>query len=128
MQDLQLTGLWDLGLTPIKPSSLAPYLVDYPIRNIGEEIFQGLTCGFMLTDPRIGICSDNLLSASQLQVQLQEKIHKEIKEGRIMGPFLQPPIPNIHISPIGLVPKSSGGWRMRTHFSYPPSQGIDFFY
>ena len=67
-QDLQLPGLWDLGLTPIKPSSLAPYLVDYPIRNIAEEIFQGLTYGFMLNykGPRIGICSDNLLSASQL--------------------------------------------------------------
>ena len=74
--------------------------------------------------PRIGICSDNLLSASQLQVQLQEKIHKEIKEGRIMGPFSQPLIPNIHISPIGLV--SSGCWRMITHLSYPPSHGINF--
>lgn len=44
-----------------------------------------------------------------------------------MGPFSHPPMPNIHISPIGLVPKSSGGWRMITHLSYPPSQGINFF-
>lgn len=44
-----------------------------------------------------------------------------------MGPFSHLPIPNIHISPIGLVPKSSGGWRMITHLSYPPSQEINFF-
>lgn len=71
--------------------------------------------------------SNNLLSAVQLQAQLEDKICKEIREGRVMGPFSHPPMPNIHISPIGLVPKSSGGWRMITHLSYPPSQGINFF-
>lgn len=45
-----------------------------------------------------------------------------------MGRFsLHPPMPNIHISRICLIPKSSGGWRMITHLSYPPSQGNNFF-
>lgn len=106
------------------------YLDKYPIRQVANEIFQGFTYGFMLNyqGPRIGVFSNNLLSADQLQAQLEDKICKEIREGRVMGPFSHPPMPNIHISPIGLVPKSSGGWRMITHLSYPPSQGINFFY
>lgn len=105
------------------------YLDKYPIRQVANEIFQGFTYGFMLNyqGPRIGVVSNNLLSADQLQAQLEDKICKEIREGRVMGPFSHPPMPNIHISPIGLVPKSSGGWRMITHLSYPPSQGINFF-
>lgn len=73
------------------------------------------------------ILSENLLSARQFPNQLQEKIVKEVQEGRVLGPFSHPPIPNMHISPIGLVPKSSGGWRMITHLSYPPSLGINSF-
>lgn len=86
--------------------------------------------GFMLKyqGPRIGVVSKNLLSADRLQAQLEDKICKEIREGRVMGPFSHPPMPNIHIYPIGLVLKSSGGWRMITHSSYPPPQGIIFFY
>jgi hypothetical protein len=32
-----------------------------------------------------------------------------------------PPVHNLHVSPIGVVSKSDGGWRMITHLSYPPS-------
>ncbi|KAK3097748.1 hypothetical protein FSP39_012785, partial [Pinctada imbricata] len=32
-----------------------------------------------------------------------------------------------HVSPIRIIPKSSGGWRMITHLSYPPSQSINDF-
>lgn len=96
---------------------------------MAKEILHGFTYGFKLnyTGPRIFTFSDNLRSASQFKNQLQEKILKEVKERRIMGPFLQSPMPNMHISPIGLVPKSSGGWRMITHLSYPPSLGINSF-
>ncbi|XP_033733376.1 uncharacterized protein LOC117322521 isoform X1 [Pecten maximus] len=47
--------------------------------------------------------------------------------GRIMGPFSKPPIANFHISPIGVVSKSDGGWRMITHLSFPPSESINDF-
>jgi hypothetical protein len=33
--------------------------------------------------------------------------------------FLSPHMPNLHILPIGVVPKADGGWRMITHLSYP---------
>lgn len=43
------------------------------------------------------------------------------------NPFLQPPMPNIHVSPIGVVPKSDGGRRMITHLSYPSSSCINTY-
>ena len=44
-----------------------------------------------------------------------------------MGPLPGPPFPNTHISPIGIIPKASGGWRMITHLSYPSSLSINDF-
>lgn len=44
-----------------------------------------------------------------------------------MGPFDKLPLANLHLSPVGVVPKSDGGWRMITHLSYPESGGINFF-
>jgi hypothetical protein len=49
-----------------------------------------------------------------------EKISKEVKLGRIAGPFKQRPISNLIISPAGLVPKAvPGKYRMIQHLSYP---------
>lgn len=36
------------------------------------------------------------------------------------GPFYSPPMHNLHISPVGVVSKADGGWRMIIHLSYPP--------
>ena len=38
-----------------------------------------------------------------------KKVHKEIQSGRIIGPFKNLPLSNLHLSPVGLVPKSDGG-------------------
>lgn len=54
-----------------------------------------------------------------------EKICNEVTAGRMSGPYLLPPMPNLHVSPIGVVPKADGGWRMITHLSYPPSFSIN---
>ena len=37
--------------------------------------------------------------------ELLEKVHKEIQSGRIINL----PLSNLHLSPVGLVPKSDGG-------------------
>ena len=44
-----------------------------------------------------------------------------------MDPFDTLPISNLQISPIGLVPKYDGGWRLITHLSYPNDHGINQF-
>lgn len=121
--------LWSLGSTPILIKSISQYLQHYPDRHAAKTLDTGFKEGFKLlyAGPRLPIFSHNLVSANQYPDILQTKISKEVDEGRMAGPFLQPPMPNIHVSPIGLVPKSDGGWRMITHLSYPPSSSINTY-
>ena len=86
----------------------------------------GFKHGFKLlyTGPRSSVFSNNLISANQHSDILEAKLFKEVGEGRMIGPFLDPPVPNLHVSPIGVVPKHDGGWRMITHLSYPPLSSI----
>lgn len=58
--------------------------------------------------PTLHIFSHNLVSTSQHPDILQTEISKEMDEGCMAGSFLQPPMPNIHVSPIGVVPKRDG--------------------
>ena len=47
----------------------------------------------------------------------------------MVGPFDVQPLNNFKISPVGLIPKTDGSWRLITHLSYPPgisvNDGID---
>lgn len=85
--------------------------------------------GFRLqyTGPRFSVWSNNLVSASQLREHTINKLKKEIDEGRILGPFTYKPISTLRISPIGLVPKSDGSFRLITHLSFPKGNSINDF-
>ena len=51
---------------------------------------------------------------------------KEIKAGRVAGPFDISPFPNLQISPLGLVPKKKvGEYRVIHHLSYPDHLSIN---
>ena len=98
-------------------------------KDVAIELMDGLKNGFKLhyTGPRGGMFCNNLISAKDHEKELGENLSKEVDAGRIMGPLPGPPFPNTHISPIGIIPKASGGWRMITHLSYPPSLSINDF-
>ena len=55
-----------------------------------------------------------------------QKIQAEIDAGRVQGPFNQPPLPNLALSPIGLVPKKIlGEFRLIHHLSYPARTSVN---
>jgi hypothetical protein len=57
---------------------------------------------------------------------MEEKLAKEISQGRIAGPFDELPFVNKHISPIGVVPKKEAGqYRLIHHLSYPKDNSIN---
>lgn len=85
----------------------------------------GFTNGFKLyySEPSVHAWSNSLMSAYKDHYELVENVNKEIKLGCIVGPSA-----NIHLSPVGLVPKSVGGWRMITHLSnLKSSSGFNSF-
>lgn len=65
-----------------------------------------------------------MVSASENKDQLLAKLNKEIELGRIFGPFEVPPFKNFHSSPIGVLPKKQGGFRLITKLSAPPGNSI----
>ncbi|XP_033738733.1 uncharacterized protein LOC117326194 isoform X1 [Pecten maximus] len=113
--------------TPIKVQVLLPFLEGYP-RDAFQFLYKGFTNGFTLKyqGPRIFRLSKNLKSALDNPTALKQKINKEIQLGRIQGPFLAPPFPNLQVSPLGLVPKKEPNeFRVIHHLSYPGGASIN---
>lgn len=124
-----LDKLWEIGHSPIKIDVLKKYLSQYDNKEDAVLLEFGFTQGFRLqyTGPRLPIMSKNLTSAEIHKVETKAKLDKEIKMGRVLGPFKSSPIPNLRVSPIGLVQKSDNGWRLITHLSYPEGNSVNFY-
>ncbi len=54
-------------------------------------------------------------------------IRKNVECGRIAGPFPSPPLTNFRCSPLGAVPKKSGGIRIINDLSWPVKKSINEF-
>lgn len=94
-----------------------------------KDLIAGLASGFLLHYE--GPCehrdSPNLLSAKQLPGVLHSKVIKEIRAGRVAGPFASLPFLTLQISPIGLVPEKGGDYHLIHHLSYPEHNSINDF-
>lgn len=52
---------------------------------------------------------------------------KEVELGRIAGPFTTLPLKSLRVSPVGLIPKKDGTWRLIHHLSYPTGSSVNDF-
>jgi hypothetical protein len=103
-----------------------------PLQNYDSAKANYLVCGFN-TGFRIGFQGDrhfraspSLKSASEFLEIVEEKLAKEISQGRIAGPFHELPFVNVHISCIGVVPKKEvGQYRLIHNLSYPTDKSIN---
>jgi hypothetical protein len=113
--------LMKLGKTPIKIDVLTSMPQNYPNKIDKHILAEGFLGGFNVgyEGPRIPTNCRNLASTDILENQLEQKLLKELKLGRIAGPFSYRPLENLRISPIGLVPKKLGGWRLIHNLSSP---------
>jgi len=69
--------------------------------------------------------SNNLVSANKFKLDTWKKLKSEILLGRILGSFASLPISTLRISPIGLVPKTDGGFRLISHLSHPEGNSVN---
>ena len=113
-------------VTPIKVEKFVHWLQGY---NEKEKYF--LLTGFKFGSniPYVGKreyrYSMNLKSANENPDILREFFFKEVKAGRVDGPFDVPPFSNLQISPLGLVPKKKiGEYRVIHHLSYPDQLSV----
>lgn len=119
-------SLLTLGNTPIKIARLKHHLKNYKHK---EFLINGFQHGFQLQylGPRRPRQANNLQSANQHPAIVKQKITKELSLQRIGGPFKEPPFPTLQISPIGLVPKKDGDYRLIHHLSYPDQDSINYY-
>ena len=69
-----------------------------------------------------------ILSAFQHPDIVDQKLNKEISEGRIRGPFAQPPFDKLKVSPLGGIPKKQPDeYRMIHHLSFPHGDSVNDF-
>lgn len=68
----------------------------------------------------------NLVSANQNPNIVDIKLQKELDADRIAGPFVNPPMDHLVVSPLGIVPKTlPGEYRMIHHLSYPKGHSVN---
>lgn len=116
-----------LAPTPIDTQVLRRYLdlYDHPDASI---LHSGFSEGFTIhySGTREARECGNLKSAVQNPEVVQKKLDKEIKAGRMAGPFDTKPFSNFIVSPVGLVPKrTTGDFRLIHHLSYPEGNSIN---
>ena len=104
--------------------SLAAYLSGC---DDAEYIIQGFTEGFRIgfVGPHVHSYARNHKSVTDNEQVFASKISKELSANRICGPFKVLPFPNLRVSPLGLIPKRDGDYRVIHDLSYPKGQGIN---
>lgn len=122
-----INAIWALGKSPINVHKLKQYLSNYPHEKNAAILSNGFSKGFRLffTGSKGGTVANNLTSATLHADAVRIKLKKEVDLGRVAGPFRTPPIANLKISPIGVVPKSDGNWRLITHLSHPVGSSVN---
>lgn len=101
----------------------------YPDRSAAEFLLSVFKSGFKLNyaGPRYPVQSSNLVSAREETIALHTKLLEDRSLGRIIGPYALPPISNLRVNSVGLIPKSTGGWRLITNLSSPAGLSVNDF-
>lgn len=121
--------LSNIAASPVKVSKLREFLVDYPLSLVALELIQGFSFGFKLCyeGPRVATDCKNLKSMSGLEYEAVQLVSQEITLGRVAGPFDDPPLKDLRLSPVGMVPKKGGSYRLIHHLSHPPGASVNDF-
>lgn len=113
--------------TPVNLPLLAQELSTHPdpqfVSQLLHDLQHGADIGFR--GPRRGTVSYNLTSALEHRDVVSAALSKEVANGRMAGPYHNPPCPSIHCSGLGTVPKRDGSRRLIMHLSAPPGRSIN---
>lgn len=126
----QVSSLFQRAHTPVNLDMLVPWLGSYPDFKTAAKLYWGFKDGFRIgyQGLRYHLWADNLKSAKELLQIVSKKLDVELNAGRIAGPFVQCPLQNLIVSPLGVVPKKAvGEFRLIHHLSWPEGQSINDF-
>ena len=105
----------------VDPDRLATLLHLHPDCTVVNYLVNGFRTGFslMCSAPLRNYDATNLKSARDMLHILIQKINKEIKLGRVKGPYKIQPLPYLFTNALGLVPKANqpNKWHLVTDMS-----------
>ncbi|KAK3752126.1 hypothetical protein QZH41_019254, partial [Actinostola sp. cb2023] len=118
------------NVTPLKYDSFARELQSHPDQGRVSFVLDGIRHGFKLgfdSSPPLRSAKRNKKSAEDQPAVIDEYLANEVALGRVAGPFSHPPIPSLHISSFGVIPKSGqpGKWRLIVDLSSPEGASVN---
>ena len=128
---LQPCICWPTCPIPICLEALTPYLACHPDQNFARYIHSGLLHGFHIgfdrTRTNLRATGRNHSSALANPAVITSHIANEVRAGRLVGPLAEGVASHVHISPLGLVPKShsTNKWRMIVDLSSPVGHSVN---
>lgn len=117
-------------VTPLSASQFAAELRNHPDHSLVAFVIEGITHGFRLgfsPSQQLKSATHNKQSALQHGRVIDNYLALEVKHRRVAGPFPYPPLPHLHTSSFGVIPKRGqpGKWRLIVDLSSPHGSSIN---
>jgi len=114
----------------LHPQEFARELASHPDQQQASYVLQGIKNGFKLgfqSSGHLKAAKKNKQSALMHANVVDEYLANEVMLGRVAGPFPSPPLPNLHISSFGVIPKKGqpGKWRLIVDLSSPGGSSVN---
>ena len=122
---------WPVAPSPVHLSNWEGHLRTHPDKRFATYICSSLANGFRIGFNRqgsvLGAMARNHPSATSNREAVQDYITSEMGAGRLVGPIRESLIPFVHVSPLGLVPKSHqpNRFRMIVDLSFPKGRSVN---
>ena len=118
------------AITPLHVEQFAWELRNHPNQPQVSFVLEGLRDGFRLGyfyPRKLRSASRNKPSAHQHPEVVDSYLANEAALGRVAGPFEFPPLPGLHISSFGVLPKRGqpGKWRLIVDLSSPHGSSVN---
>ena len=117
-------------LTPLKVTSWADALKDYPDQELAEYLLRGIVQGFHIGFDYNRHCCEkaksNMMSAVRNAEVVEDYLQTEVTLGRVVGPFPLDLLP-AQVSHFGVIPKGhqTGRWRLILDLSHPEGRSVN---
>lgn len=117
-------------VSPLNVSQFTRDLAGHPDRQTVAYVLEGLQHGFRLgfrPARRLKGAKKNKPSAFQNPKVIDDYLANEVARCRVAGPFPSIPLPNLHISSFGVIPKKGqpGKWRLIVDLSSPQGSSVN---
>ena len=118
-------------MSPLVLSKFQFELCNHPDKSAVAYVLSGLQDGFRVgfapSSFNLKSSPDNMFSSHLHPDVIDEYLQKEVTLGRIAGPFPTPPLPNLHVSRFGVIPKKNqpGKWRLILDLSSPEGHSVN---